>query len=578
MTDLLDIYKGVSFSAVATSDKAREAALRAGAEVEAEAEATSLVGYRSAGYLVIIGGELDALECADALRAHVHCTVVATAAHPGELSEEARNARADERVLLLRGEPGQISGHLGRFSVTLKTPQGEDLSPAEFTRHDHPYFDLVLDLRRNPGLNLEVPPFGYYAPAGDSERLLRMLDEIPEMTGEFEKPRFFNYSPDICAHGDSGLRGCTRCLDACPTGAITSLGDLVDIDPYLCQGAGTCTSVCPTGAMTYAYPGPKDQIARLKAMLQAYRSTGEEPPLLLFHDEEGGVERLREIAGDMPSRVLPVRVTEIGAVGMDQWLSALAYGAGAIVLLDTEAVPATVRSAMQAQLRYARPLLEGMGYDPQRLIWLGTDDIAADLPGAREQEGPLPVATFDTFNEKRGTLRLSLDYLYEHAPSPQREVALPRGAPFGQVMVNGNACTLCMACPQVCPTRALTDAGDKPQLNFIEDLCVQCGLCQTACPENAISLEARYLFDAEQRRRPQVLNEEQPFLCVSCGKPFATASVIGRMTERLQGHHMFQTEDSLRRLKMCGDCRVKDMYSEDLKGGSVPKVYGMGSD
>lgn len=573
MTEVLNIYGDLGLLPEGQEAVARRAALTAALQVEVDP--TSLVAYRSAGYVLIIGAERDALECADTLRGRVHCTVVAITPATGPLSHEARDALADEaHVTLLRGEPGDLGGHLGKFSVVLQLPGGETVSPAALNRPDHPWFDLVLDLRREPGIRHEIPPFGYYAPAGDSTRLQRMLADIPEMVGEFEKPRFFNYHADICAHDNSGLTGCTRCIDACPTGAIRSIGDLVDIDPYLCQGAGTCTSVCPTGAMTYAYPGPRDQIARIKRMLSACLEAGGTSPILVFHDEEAGLERLRRIAADLPSCALPVQVSEIGAVGMDVWLSAIAYGASELVLLDTDAVPGTVRSAMQAQIDYTRPLLDAMGHDGDRLIWLAPEQDVREVLGRGRSPAVRVPATFDTFNEKRGTLRLALDHLYEQALERPPLTALPSGAPFGQVVVDRQACTLCMACPQVCPTRALSDAGDKPQLSFTEDLCVQCGLCRTACPESAITLEARYLFDWEQRRKPRVLNEEEPFCCISCGKPFATQSVIGRMVEKLQGHHMFQSEEALRRLKMCGDCRVVDLFRKDLEGGSKPRWLG----
>ena len=92
---------------------------------------------------------------------------------------------------------------------------------------------------------------------------------------------------------------------------------------------------------------------------------------------------------------------------------------------------------------------------------------------------------------------------------------------------------------------------------------MQCGICERACPEAAIALEPRVNLDRDDRRRGTVVNEQQPFLCVSCGKPFATRNVIDAMLEKLADHHMFQTERALRRLKMCDDCRVVDVVQDD---------------
>jgi hypothetical protein len=47
---------------------------------------------------------------------------------------------------------------------------------------------------------------------------------------------------------------------------------------------------------------------------------------------------------------------------------------------------------------------------------------------------------------------------------------------------------------------------------------------------------------------------------VRCGKPFGTLKGIEAMIGRLSGHAMFQGA-AAERLKMCGDCRVIDMFS-----------------
>jgi hypothetical protein len=56
------------------------------------------------------------------------------------------------------------------------------------------------------------------------------------------------------------------------------------------------------------------------------------------------------------------------------------------------------------------------------------------------------------------------------------------------------------------------------------------------------------------------LNEEQAFHCIACGKPFATRRMIDKMQARLAGHWMFQDPAAVKRLHMCGECRVRDMF------------------
>ena len=119
-----------------------------------------------------------------------------------------------------------------------------------------------------------------------------------------------------------------------------------------------------------------------------------------------------------------------------------------------------------------------------------------------------------------------------------------------------------MSCVSACPGNALQDGGEVPQLGFIEANCLQCDVCTNTCPEDAIAISPRLLLDREARSARRLLHQDTPFHCVSCGKAFATTSGISTILSRLQGHSMFESERSLYRLKMCSDCRVKDMMED----------------
>ena len=519
--------------------KARAAALSV--SCAAVAEPVGKVSYQSAGKLLVIGTE-TAIEAA-------------TAALGSFANIRATGLVADHGT-----EAPQLSGYLGHFELLAAAAEPQ-------------VYDLVLDLGSPALLQTELPPPGYFAPGDDPVALQAALDELPDLTGEFEKPQYFNYDASICAHGRSGITACTRCLQACPTDAITSIGEAIEVNPNLCQGAGSCATACPTGAITYSYPRLSDSLERLRAMLKAYRDNGGTDAVLLFHDGEAGRDVVAAVAAQLPEHILPVEVEELGSVGMDTWLSALAYGAAAVVLLGTSRLPRTVENEIQAQLGIACALLAGMGYSPD--VLLHTRHQGADLTAFLENlsllSNPQP-AGFAGLNEKRTVIRLAVEHLFASATTRTRPlVSLPVGAPFGEVLLDKTRCTLCLACVSQCPASALSAGDEAPQLGFIEANCVQCGLCCRTCPEDAIAITPRYLYDFPTRNTRRILFEEEPFACIVCGKPFATRQMIGKIIGKMKDHPMFQGPE-LARLKMCEDCRVKALFAN--KGDDKPLSPG----
>jgi ferredoxin len=397
----------------------RARAVSLAARQRPEAEPTSLVSYQSHGRLVVIGAEEAAASAAGRVGESLSCTLVV----PGAGQPEPGSAGGH---LVIRGGRPLVAGHLGRFTVNLEGPSAT-VSLAEAAGAATPHYDLVLDLSEPPVLDHDIPPVGYFAPAGKSGALERALAELVELKGEFEKPKYFAFDPELCAHGRSGLTGCTRCLDACPTRAITSAGDVVAVDPYLCQGAGSCVAACPSGAMSYAFPKASNLLTHLQGLLEDYRAAGGEGAVLLLHDGWSGVAIRERHAAAMPENVIPVEIEEIGSTGIDTWLAALAYGARGVRLAVTKGTPARVTGELGAQAGFATSLLAGMGYSGEAIAVVECD--AEDLSGAwagLPEAGIDRPARFAAPDDKRGLLRLAIEHLYRQAPEPKKSVELPR--------------------------------------------------------------------------------------------------------------------------------------------------------
>jgi ferredoxin len=432
-------------------------------------------------------------------------------------------------------------------------------------------FDLVLDLRAEPAFTQHAPPQGYFRWDGQD---LGTLLKLREMVGEFEKPKFFVYKQKICAHSRNETVGCNACIEVCSAEAISSekSRQQIKVNPNLCVGCGACTTVCPTGALTYAYPRASEQGLKFKTVLSTYAKAGGKTPVLLLHSQERGQQLVEELgraaqlkkANGVPANVIPLALWHTASVGADLWLSAIAFGASQVCVAVTTEEASQYIDSLKAQMEVAQAILNGLGYTGVHFKLLRADspqqlDLGLQALAQTRQQSPAAAARFAVATEKRSTLELALDHLVEHAPARPQAIDLPAASPFGAIQVNKDTCTLCLSCVGACPASALQDNPQLPQLRFIEKNCVQCGLCVSTCPEDAITLQPRLLLTPE-RKEARVLNETPPYACIRCGKPFGTLKGIESMLGKLAGHSMFQGA-AIERLKMCGDCRVIDIYS-----------------
>lgn len=522
------------------------------------------IDVMSEGLCLILGPSETALKAAEQLKDFLGVTVLLDSA------EDAPDT-ADFDVIV--GNLKQATGAFGQFSVVIDRlqiaePGGRGGRVFSAPRNGGvSECDVIVDLRGGTPLFPAPEKREGYLRADPTHppAVGAAILAASHLVGTFEQPLYVKAEPLLCAHSRAEQTGCTRCLDLCPTGAITPSGDHVTVDPMICAGCGACSAACPSGAISYDFPPVDLTFRRVQTLAKTYLEAGGISPRLLVVNDHGTemISLSARHGRGLPADVIPLEMSALNAFGHAEIVAALAAGFAHVSVLPG---PSSDREALEAQIALAAAI-----GGAERVALLDTNDPEAMSDALY---GVSPTAQTTSPVRPMGTRRQITRQAAQALHPDTDTLPLPEGAPYGAVLVNTDACTLCLSCVSLCPTGALGDNADLPQLRFQEDACLQCGLCANICPENAITYEPRLNLAAEAFTQ-KVLNEEEPFPCVECGSLFGSKSTVERITEKLTGHSMFADPEKLRMIQMCDNCRVNAMHhnqNNPFQGGERPRV------
>ena len=278
--------------------------------------------------------------------------------------------------------------------------------------------------------------------------------------------------------------------------------------------------------------------------------------------------RLPAIGDGLPANVLPLAVNEVTQVGLEAIVAAFAYGAAGVRFL-LRAKPLHDIAGLSQDHRDGRR-------DSFRTRIFGTAALprsrptirmrsAQTLARDRSRRSGRASATFKTVGEQRDLLRFALRELHRVAPAPADVIALPQGAPIGRsASMSADARCASPACRPARPARCST-IPNGPVLKFVEDACVQCGLCKSTCPEKVITLTPQIDFRPRAPARGSLRRRSRPFASAATSRS-ASKARSSRVAAKLEGRHwMFPAGDKrLDVIRMCADCRVIAMSEQQF--------------
>ena len=407
--------------------------------------------------------------------------------------------------------------------------------------------------------------------------------KIFSLMGEFRKPAYVGYDPEICAGGAANHESCGICIQVCPYQAISRNPQnrlRVLVDAHACEGCGACVSACPTSSLAFTDPAPADLYARMAALLAPVPGHPQADPLVLaFHCPERGQEALVDAGKSKvqyPATVLPVPMACLRHVSEANILAAFRMGAAGVALLGCESCPHGERELLFRKLEVARSVLDAFGLEGERVRVI-TGELGASRPMLQTLErfatsiGPAPITWDGRSPLPPGNREVIAEAIAAFMDAVGREpgrIPVPAEEPFGLPEVQVAGCTVCRSCVNVCPTHAFRFAEERQTLELKQIACIGCGLCVTACPERVITLKPELYLDRDALDWHVVVQDEM-VSCVKCERPFINRKALEVIEAKVFSiQAIMDTFAGSRRalLRMCPECRAVAAVAEMQQG------------
>ncbi|EGK8126475.1 4Fe-4S dicluster domain-containing protein [Campylobacter upsaliensis] len=375
-----------------------------------------------------------------------------------------------------------------------------------------------------------------------------LLSFLQSKSPNYHFKTFITYNSSVCQYHKRRSEHCAKCAELCPTTAILKDDEerILEFSQIDCLGCGGCVSVCPSGSLDYA-PMNRDSFFKMLDFVRGSKICIIPKKMPLEH-----------LSLSLSEGVLPFMIEG------EKWLSNLHFlsllqASGANLVFYTDFVS---RGSAEA-IELLNAVFERKFGKKAVLVAKDEKELESALKELEFIEG----LNF-SFHNYTQTNRENFAVRLRHLINDENLGVVESGEwlRYGDLRLNVDTCTLCLACVGACNVGALIADSKENALKFNPSLCTTCGYCEVSCAEkDTLKLERSGLRLEKSYFDFRTLTKDELFACVECGKEFATKKAVEKIAS-LMRDKFANDEAKLKSLYCCADCKAKVMLGAMMRG------------
>lgn len=312
---------------------------------------------------------------------------------------------------------------------------------------------------------------------------------------------------------------CDRCVQVCPSGAISIENDKVQINFQNCVECGACVGNCPTESFSIrgfdpnnfveAFSKAEENLISCKLNVPCLSSLDSQHLATIALKKQSNITldtgHCKECSIGKQLKVIQENVEEANYI--------LSCGGQEFKVLkeDIAFLPVEKRESSR------RSILKLFAKKTAALaFWAIEDKIPLSKESSQEERDYKNIVSEKVTPFKRLNLINSLSSV--GVCSGQFEVSKVR---FTSDKWIDNNCTNCGICGNICPTGAIATSDDRLKILFNPSLCIKCRICHDVCPEKCLHLQDNLSVESFIENNYKVLASHVMIACSECLVPFS---------------------------------------------------------